>query len=403
MNELKLSYKGKEDSIHVIRKTKPAELEEIKTFFYGREIAQEIQPHEKFRNLLFFGDNLKILKNLITRKDLKDKIKLIYIDPPFSTNNIYRSGIGRVSTISSSKEDTIAYEDTYQGAEYIEFLRKRLILLREILAKDGSIYVHIDEKIGHYVKIIMDEIFGIENFRNHISRIKCNPKNFKRSAYGNMKDMILFYSKKDSYIWNDSKEDYTEADIDRLFRKIDDQGRRYTTNPIHAPGETKNGPTGQPWKGLDPPTGRHWRYRPDRLTELDEKGLIEWSRTGNPRVIIYADEHKKKKKKRQDTWEFKDPPYPKYPTEKNEELLKVIIQASSNPGDIVLDSFTGSGTTLTASEKLNRRWIGIDNSPVAIETTINRISNIQDHQLFALISETKKSQELKFLTQAQPE
>lgn len=395
MNELELSYKGKKDAFSVIRETKPAELEEIKNFSYGREIAQGIQPHEKFRNLLFFGDNRRILKNLITRKDLKDKIKLIYIDPPFSTNNIYRSGSERVSTISSSKEDTIAYEDTYQGAEYIAFLTKRLILLREILADDGSIYVHIDEKIGHYVKIIMDEIFGIENFINHISRIKCNPKNFKRSAYGNVKDIILFYSKTGSYIWNDSKEDYTEADIIRLFRKKDDKGRRYTTNPIHAPGETKKGPTGQPWKGLNPPEGRHWRYHPDRLTELDEKGLIEWSKNGNPRVIIFADG---RKKKRQDIWLFKDPPYPKYPTEKNEELLKVIIQASSNPGDIVLDSFAGSGTTLTAAEKLNRGWIGIDNSPVAIETTINRISNIQNHQPFALMSESKKSQELISLT-----
>ncbi len=395
MNELELSYKGKKDSFSVISETKPAELEELKLFYYGREIAQGIQPHEKFRNLLFFGDNLRILKNLINRKDLKDKIKLIYIDPPFSTNNIYRSGSERVSTISSSKEDKIAYEDTYQGAEYIAFLTKRLILLREILADDGSIYVHIDEKIGHYVKIIMDEIFGIENFINHISRIKCNPKNFKRSAYGNTKDMVLFYSKTGSYIWNESKEDYTEADIIRLFHKKDDKGRRYTTNPIHAPGETKNGPTGQPWKGLNPPEGRHWRYHPDRLTELDEQGLIEWSRNGNPRVIIFAEG---RKKKRQDIWLFKDPQYPKYPTEKNEELLKVIIQASSNPGDIVLDSFAGSGTTLTAAEKLNRGWIGIDNSPVAIETTIKRISNIQNHQPFALMSESKKSQELISLT-----
>lgn len=397
MNEFELSYRGKEDSFSVIRKTEPAELEDIKTFLYGRKIIQWTKPYEKFVNMLFFGDNLKILRNLIDRKDLKGKIKLIYIDPPFSTNNIYRSGSERVSTISSSKEDRIAYEDTYQGAEYIEFLRKRLILLREILADDGSIYLHIDEKIGHYVKIIMDEIFGKENFINHISRIKCNPKNFKRSAYGNIKDVILFYSKTDSYIWNDSKEDYTEDEINRLFRKIDNQGRRYTTNPIHAPGETKNGPTGQPWKGLNPQKGRHWRYHPDRLTELDEKGLIEWSRNGNPRIIIYADEYKKKKKKRQDIWLFKDPPYPKYPTEKNEELIKMIIQASSNPSDIVLDSFAGSGTTLTAAEKLNRKWIGIDNSPVAIETTINRILKIQHHQPFVLISETRKTQELKFL------
>ena len=392
MNEIKLCYKNKEPISKIIN-TIPAKLENIKIFGFEHHLTQWTNQHTTWRNMLFFGDNLPILKYMINQRYLNDKVKLIYIDPPFSTNNIYRSGNERVSTISPSLNDKIAYDDTYKGIKYIEFLRKRLILLRELLADDGSIYLHIDEKIGHYVKIIMDEIFGQNNFLNQISRIKCNPKNFKRAAYGNTKDMILFYSKTGSYIWNDSKEDYTEDDIRRLFKKINNKGRRYTTNPIHAPGETKNGPTGQPWKGLLPPKGRHWRYHPDHLTELDEKGLIEWSRTGNPRVIIYADDYRKKKKKRQDIWMFKDPPYPKYPTEKNEDLLKTIIQASSNSNDIVLDCFAGSGTTLIAAEKLNRKWIGIDNSTIAIQATINRILKIH-HQPFVLISEIGRRKEL---------
>jgi len=182
-------------------------------------------------------------------------------------------------------------------------LRKRLILLREILAEDGSIYVHIDYKIGHYVKVIMDEVFGKENFINDITRIKCNPKNFDRKGFGNIKDLILFYSKGASYIWNEPREEFTDEDIKRLFPKVDKDGRRYTTTPLHAPGETRNGPTGRPWKGLKPPKGRHWRYSPEELTRLDKEGLIEWSSTGNPRKKIYADEMLGKGKKRQDIWD----------------------------------------------------------------------------------------------------
>lgn len=287
-------------------------------------------------------------------------------------------------------KDKIAYEDLLVGKEYLEFLRKRLIFLKKILDKDGSIYVHIDWKKGHYVKVLMDEIFGEEHFINDIARIKCNPKNFPRPAYGNIKDMILFYSKTENYIWNESLEDYTEEDLRRLFPKIDKNGRRYTTNPLHAPGETRNGPTGKPWRGMTPPKGRHWRYSPEVLEELDRQNLIEWSSTGNPRKIIYADEYIKKKKKRQDIWELKDPAYPKYPTQKNLEMLKVIIKASSNPNDIVLDCFAGSGTTLIASEQLGRRWIGIDNSFISIETTLKRLLALKRCKPFTLYDASKK-------------
>ncbi len=116
-----------------------------------------------------------------------------------------------------------------------------------------------------------------------------------------------------------------------------------------------------------PPKGRHWRYSPDKLTELDEKGLIEWSKTGNPRIKNFADEHKGKKV--QDIWEYKDPAYPVYPTEKNEELLKFIIRQSSNEDSIVLDCFSGSGTTLKAANGLGRKFIGIDNSDLVIEAS----------------------------------
>jgi adenine-specific DNA-methyltransferase len=137
-----------------------------------------------------------------------------------------------------------------------------------------------------------------------------------------------------------------------------------------------------PWRGIKPPKGRHWRYPPEELEKLDKEGLIEWSSSGNPRKIIYADEVFQKGKKRQDVWNFKDPPYPSYPTEKNLEMLKVIVQSSSNPDDIVLDCFAGSGTSLIAAETLGRRWIGIDNSEIAIETIQKRLLAIKKVSAF---------------------
>jgi adenine-specific DNA-methyltransferase len=274
--------------------------------------------------------------------------------------------------------------------EFLEFLRRRLILLRELLSPDGSIYLHIDNKIGHYVKILMDEIFGEENFRNDITRIKCNLKNFERNAYGNIKDVIYFYSRNakidgaDPMFWADHRLPLSEEEIILQFPKIDTFGRRYATTPLHAKGETKNGPTGQPWKGLKPPKGRHWRYDPKELTRLDEMKLIEWSTTGNPRKIIFADENKGKKI--QDIWDFKDPGFEnaKYPTEKNEDLLRHIIAASSKEGDLVLDCFCGSGTTLLATEALKRKWIGIDANPAAIKVAEKRLlSSVEKNGLFA--------------------
>jgi len=326
-------------------------------------------------NKLILGDNLSAMKTLLEQCNMGGQIGLVYIDPPFSTRHTFTIGDDRVSTISGSHSDSIAYNDNLVGPEFLEFLRERLILIRELMSDSASIYLHTDYKVGHYVKVMMDGIFGIDNFRNDITRIKCNPKNFKRRAYGNIKDMILFYSKTKHYTWNEPKEALTREDVRRLFRKIDGDGRRYTTVPLHAPGETKNGATGQEWRGKRPPRGRHWRSEPKVLEQLDKEGLIEWSANGVPRRKIFADERDGKKK--QDIWEYKDAQYPSYPTEKNLDMLRTIIMASSNPGDLVLDCFCGSGTTLQAAQELGRNWIGIDLSEKAIGVTVRRLSQMQ--------------------------
>ena len=341
-------------------------------------------------NKLLFGDNIYILNKLCKDETIRGKVDLIYIDPPFATNNTFTIDEGRASTISNSKGGVVAYKDTLTGIEFIEFLRERLILLKELLSPVGSIYLHIDYKIGHYVKVMMDEVFGINNFRNDITRIKCNPKNFKRKGYGNVKDLILFYSKSDKMIWNEPKISYSEDDIKRLFPKKDKNGRNYTTVPIHAPGETKSGDSGKPFKGMLPPKGRHWRTSVKELDELDNKGLIEWSSTGNPRMIIYSDE--KEGKRVQDIWEFKDPQYPLYPTQKNSDMLDLIIKTSSNEKSIVLDCFCGSGSTLLSAVRNERHWIGIDRSVEAIKVfkkTLKQydselFKNFYDYEYFEL-------------------
>jgi adenine-specific DNA-methyltransferase len=358
---MRLIYNGKKEKNAILETVKKSKLVKVE----GDSI-----------NKLIWGENLKVLKTLIDDFDLKGKIDLVYIDPPFSTNNIFKLGDDRANTISSRETDKIAYKDNLRGEKFFEFLRERLIFLREVMSKKASIYLHIDYKIGHYIKLIMDEVFGINNFRSDISRIKCNPKNFERKNYGNIKDMILFYTKTDDYIWNEPREAFTEENIKKLFNKTDKDGRRYTTIPLHAPGETKNGITGREWRGIKPPAGRHWRCSPEKLECLDQDGLIEWSANGVPRKKIYADEQNGKRI--QDIWEFKDPQYPTYPTEKNIDLLKLIISTSSNYNSIVLDCFCGSGTTLVACSQMGRNWIGIDESEQAINVTRKRLLSISD-------------------------
>ncbi len=326
-------------------------------------------------HILIKGDNIQGMNFLLKERNLRSKIDLIYIDPPFATNGNFTITDGRASTVSNSRNGSIAYSDKIVGKDFIEFLRKRLILLKALLSEQGSIYLHIDYKIGHYVKVMMDEVFGIENFRNDITRIKCNPKNFDRPGYGNIKDLILFYTKSSQPIWNEPREKYTGKDIEKLFPKSDKQGRRYTTVPIHAPGETENGKSNQPFKGMMPPKGRHWRTDVETLEQWDEEGLIEWSSKGNPRKIIFADEREGKRV--QDIWEYKDPQYPFYPTEKNSDLLDLIIRTSSNPESIVLDCFCGSGTTLKSAHLLDRYWIGIDQSDHAIRAAIKKLEPIK--------------------------
>lgn len=352
----------------------------MELLFENKETKEDILSRAKLispitisddMSYLFSGDNFEIMSALLNSR--KGFIDLIYIDPPFNTNQIFSISENRANTISRKKSSTIAYSDLMTDDEFIKFMYERFVLIYELLSEEGSLYVHIDTKMGHYLKIILDEIFGAKNFKNDITRIKSNPKNFDRKAYGNEKDMILFYSKNpQKNIWNEIKISLEESELATKFTKIDADGRRYTTIPLHAPGETTNGITGMAWRGMLPPAGRHWRTSPEEFDRMDKLGLIEWSKTGNPRIKKYADEHKGKKI--QDIWKYKDPQAPKYPTQKNLEMLELIIKQSSRENSIIMDCFAGSGTTLLAAAKLGRKFIGIDSSEIAINVIKNRLS-----------------------------
>ncbi|MDZ4718942.1 MAG: site-specific DNA-methyltransferase [Roseiflexaceae bacterium] len=350
--EVTLSYKGKASEQEILA-TQPIS-------------ALPIWSHQpESPNRLYYGDNLPLLSSLMHDSNVRGKVKLVYIDPPFATNSVFHS-----------RTQVDAYQDLLIGAGFIEFMRKRLILIRELLAEDGSIYVHLDENMAFHMKVIMDEVFGFQNFRNWITRRKCSHKNYTKKTYGNISDYILFYTKSDKYIWNRPIEAWTSERAAKEYTYIEEgTGRRYKKVPVHAPG-TRNGETGQPWRGMSPPPGKHWQYLPKTLDEMDARGEICWSASGNPRRKIYLD--KSEGVPIQDIWyDFRDTRNQNiyttgYPTEKNPNLLERIIQASSNPGDLILDCFSGSGTTLAVADILGRYWIGIDKSKEAIAATLQR-------------------------------
>ncbi len=350
LGAVQLEYPGKQAAADILR-TPPASYEAV---WVGVPSP----------NRLYFGDNLGALAALRRDPQIVGRVKLVYIDPPYATRTVFHC-----------RNLNHAYEDISGGAEYLEAVRSRLILLHELLAADGAIYLHLDEKMVFHVKVLMDELFGADNYRNCITRKKCNPKNYTSKAYGNVADYILFYTKSAKYIWNRPTEPWTPERA-REYQYVEPEtGRRFMKVPVHAPG-VRRGETGQPWRGMLPPPGKHWQYPPKKLEELDARGEIYWSPNGNPRRKVYLDGSPGVGV--QDIWlHFRDAHNQNiritgYPTEKNPDLLRRIVEASSNPGDLVLDCYAGSGTTLAVSSDLGRRWIGIDNSPEAIATTLER-------------------------------
>lgn len=339
-HEYELVYADKEREEDILADTMSVPLQPVREF--GKT------SNGDWRNALIFGDNLQAMKKLLEMKQAGDfvtadgqpGIQAVYIDPPFATRRDF-----------GGARDERAYRDKVVGAEFLEFLRKRLIFLRELLAPTGSIFVHLDSKKGHYVKVLLDEIFGEQNFVNeiiwHYRKWSTNSPMFQKNH-----DTIFWYAKRASSPYRPFQVVAYEPPSAGTLRRwgglrqraeFDEQGRRTATNTA----ETSSGaPASDVW-GTIPPV--------DDIDAL-EMDVLEVS-------IINPAAHERRAVN--------------YPTQKPEALLERIIAAVTKPGDIVLDAFAGSGTTTAVAEKLGRRWIGIDCGKLAIYTIQKRMLTLK--------------------------
>ena len=355
--------------------------------------------------MLYYGDNLDILRRYV--KD--ETVDLVYLDPPFNSSQNYnaffqeKDGTAAASQISAfedtwtwNQESQRVYEElilqpgkvsevmqafkTFLGTNdmmaYLAMMAPRLVELRRVLKSTGSLYLHCDPTASHYLKLLCDAILGKDNFRNEIIWKRANAHNDPK-RYGRISDTILYYSKSDSPLWNAQHTAYREEYYESHFKK-DENGRYFRTVPLDAPRHGAGSPgLLYEWKGKMPAASRTWAVKREKMEEYDKNALIRYTRTGTPTLLQYADEMPGVPL--QNIWTDIPPVNPQaaerlgYPTQKPLALLERIIEASSNPGDVVLDPFCGCGTTIDAAQKLGREWIGIDITQLAITLIKKRL------------------------------
>lgn len=338
-----------------------------------RGLVSEINKKEWF-NRLVYGDNLLVMKALLAGDALtglppmRGKIDLIYIDPPFDSKADYRTKIALPNGDIEQKPTVIeqfAYSDTWKDgtSSYLKMLYPRLCLMRELLSEQGSIYVHIDWHVGHYVKIILDEVFGKESFQNEIIWQKLTSAKSQSKKYPNIHDTILFYAKGAAYIFNIPFVPKSEKLLKTHYRYTDEKtGKRCSLADFTQQGQGEPKKFGD--KILAPPPGKHWIWSQERIDEGMAAGLIVFSDSGLPYVKRFYEDTKGNVA--EDIWIDINPLNPmakerlSYDTQKPEAILGRIINTSSNPHSIVADFFAGSGTTGAVAEKLGRRWIMAD-------------------------------------------
>lgn len=341
-------------------------------------------------NKLIWGDNkliLSSLKNGSLRKEIEDNggIKLIYIDPPFDVGADFSmnieigdptSGTSEQFTKEPSILEEIAYRDTWgKGADsFISMIYERLSLMRDLLAVDGSIYVHCDWRVNSHIRLVLDELFGKDYFRNQISW-KRTSAHSDSGKYGSNTDFIFFFTKSEKFTWNQLYEPYDQEYLKR-FRNVDPDGRKWTDGPLTAKGLSGGGYDYE-YKGIK----GYWRCPITTMKKLDEEGKLHFTKNGGIRIKKYLEDMAGIPL--QTTWTDISPINSQavervgYDTQKPEALLDRIIKASSNKNDIVCDFFCGSGTTLAVAEKLGRKWIGSDLGKFAVHTTRKRLIGVQ--------------------------
>ena len=358
-------------------------------------------------NRLYFGDNLSILREHIADAS----VDLIYLDPPFNSNATYnvlfreRSGDESAAQITAfddtchwSLESERAYQDVitrgpakvgellaamcaFLGQNdmmaYLTMMAQRVIELHRVLKPTGSIYLHCDPTASHYLKLLLDAVFNARNFRNEIVWKRYGAHNDVgqgSTRFGRVHDTILLYGKSESVVWNQGFVPLDDSYIQTTYRFIEEEtGRRFTTTPLTGPGGAEKGNPVFEWNGHT----RAWRYSRETMQQLDAEGRLYYSRTGYPRRKLFLEESRGVPV--QDMWydinslSGNNAERLGYPTQKPEALLERIINASSNEGDVVLDPFCGCGTAVVAAERLNRQWIGIDITHLAISLIRHRL------------------------------
>jgi DNA modification methylase len=360
-----LNWKGKRPftSTHYY----PAQLKEV----HGPEI-------NGWRNKIYWGDNLQVMSHLLRK--FRGKIDLVYIDPPFDSKANYTLRVqvkGRNATSAVSTFEEKQYADLWVNDEYLQFMFERLVLLRELLSANGSIYVHLDWHVGHYIKIILDTIMGKECFMNDIVWQKIRTTKAQSNSFGSVHDYLLVYRKSVDSFFKPLFKPFDQEYIKTHYKK-DNTGRLVRGVSLLQGGQ---GP-GR-WFGdnfLEPPVGMHWIWGQDRINEAIANGRIRFTSNGKPEKIQYLDEMEGDII--DDLW---TDIYPinsqaiedtEYPTQKPEKLLERIIQASCPPEGLILDCFMGSGTAQAAALRLGRRFIGVDINLGAVQITTKRLLNI---------------------------
>jgi len=359
-------------------------------------------------NHLYYGDNLDVLRRYV--KD--ESVDLIYLDPPFNSRRGYNVLFAEKDGSRSSSQIK-AFEDTWewtqeaertyeelveQGGQvadvirafrtflkgsdmmaYLAMMAPRLIELRRVLKVTGSIYLHCDPTASHYLKMLMDAVFGPQFFRNEIIWQRTSAHANVIEKFAAVHDVVLFYTKVGKSTWNQQYLPYDDEYLNTFFDQLDENGKRYFRRDLTA--SMSRASTGQlyEWHGLRPPPSRCWAMAKDKMDELERKGRIHWPKKegGMPRLKLYPEDQPGVPTK--DIWTDIKTMHNLsserlgYPTQKPEALLERIIKASSNEGDVVLDPFCGCGTAVVVAQRLNRYWIGIDITHLAINLIKTRL------------------------------
>ncbi|MFX1285741.1 MAG: site-specific DNA-methyltransferase [Promethearchaeota archaeon] len=354
------------------------------------ESINTIKSSESWSNKLILGENKLVIASLL--REFAGKINVIYIDPPFASGTTFKPSSKSGKTQKNPTRHSLnnmenGFKDIWgvRGLEaYLNFMYQRLVLMAELLADKGSIFVHLDWHTVHYIKVILDEIFSYENFRADIIWQR-TPGHHLSSTLDVMTDVILWYSKTADYVYHQQYQALTEKEIKEKFPYIEKEtGRKFTHEKLEQSSNAYSIGEKRIINGREVTTKIGWRWTQETFDKRLAKNphLIYWTGKGRPRYKRYADEYLGRKIG--NLWTdiqaltSNEKERIGYPTQKPEALLERIIRMTSNEGDLVADFFCGSGTTLSVAEKLNRRWMGGDSSKYAISVTKNRLMNIKE-------------------------